>query len=346
MEKRANNFDLLRFALATLVIYSHSYALALGVGPRFAAEPFRRLSRGQITGGEIAVNGFFAISGFLILRSFQSCRNTWVYLQRRVARIYPGYLVCAAVCLVVFGPVAVSPAGRLMEPEFLARYAQGALSLQIIDSPFAFHDNPFPDTLNGSSWTILYEFWCYLFIAVAARLFLPRFRIAFPALLVMFIVVPSLQPRLGLPQWGDFVCQVPVVWDGPWPGFIAYFLSGCCCSLYDLQRLGRRSLDLAALLLIVLACAAGYGLNFVGPVAGSYLLIRLSSSRPIGQSFTRKGDYSYGLYLYAFPIQQTLVAAFHLSPLPLFFLAFPLSLGCAASSWRLIERPMLARKPN
>jgi peptidoglycan/LPS O-acetylase OafA/YrhL len=82
-----NNIDLLRLVLAALVIFSHSYPLL------HVPEPVRLATRGQRSAGELAVDGFFILSGFLIARSWQSSRGLGDYLRRRVFRIYPGFLV-------------------------------------------------------------------------------------------------------------------------------------------------------------------------------------------------------------------------------------------------------------
>ena len=83
-DSRKNNFDFLRLALAILVIYSHAFPL--GIGSELD-EPFHRLTHGQVTGGAIAVNSFFIMSGFLIAASAQRSRGVWSFLKKRLARI-------------------------------------------------------------------------------------------------------------------------------------------------------------------------------------------------------------------------------------------------------------------
>src|SRR5205085_4562125 len=99
---RANNFDALRFALAALVILSHSFPLLQRDNRH---EPLAVATGGQITGGEVAVGGFFILSGFLIAQSWDNSRGLGDYLRKRAARIYPGFLAAALVCALIAGPL-------------------------------------------------------------------------------------------------------------------------------------------------------------------------------------------------------------------------------------------------
>ena len=85
-----NNFDFVRFVLAASVILCHSYAILYGYDKFLHTEPFMVMSRQQISIGSVAVNFFFVISGFLIVKSFESSTDTFDYLKKRVLRIYPG----------------------------------------------------------------------------------------------------------------------------------------------------------------------------------------------------------------------------------------------------------------
>src|SRR5271165_6832576 len=102
-DQRQNNIDFARIVLALLVIFSHSYSLACD---NELTEPFHLLSHGRITGGRIAVDLFFIISGFLIAASYERSSSAVSYLSKRVARIYPAFIVLALVTLVVFNPLA------------------------------------------------------------------------------------------------------------------------------------------------------------------------------------------------------------------------------------------------
>src|SRR5690554_2062789 len=88
-----NNFDLLRFLLASSVIVCLCYAIFYGWDKFVLEEPFMSWSGGTISIGSAAVNFFFMISGFFIVRSFEKSANFWEYLKKRILRIYPGFIV-------------------------------------------------------------------------------------------------------------------------------------------------------------------------------------------------------------------------------------------------------------
>jgi peptidoglycan/LPS O-acetylase OafA/YrhL len=152
---RENNIDFLRFLLAGLVIFSHSYPLMWGSNER---EPVSLATGGQRTAGELAVDGFFILSGFLIARSWVSSRGLGDYLRRRVLRIYPGYLAAIAFSSLVAAPLLMDrPAAYWAEFSWREFVVQG-LNLGCYYAPGG------PE-VNGSLWSIRYEFLCYLAVA-------------------------------------------------------------------------------------------------------------------------------------------------------------------------------------
>src|SRR5262245_4236733 len=102
-ELSRNNFDVIRFALAGLVVFSHSFALLSGTD---ATEPLHRLTRGQIASGELAVDGVFILSGFLVTHSWSRTPALGKFFSKRVSRIYPGYAVITLLTALFLVPVA------------------------------------------------------------------------------------------------------------------------------------------------------------------------------------------------------------------------------------------------
>lgn len=152
-----NSFDTLRLVFAVLVILSHSYALGLGSN---GTEPLFVLTHGQITFGNVSVWAFFVISGFLIAQSWTRSPNPLRFLKRRIARIYPGFIVVALLMALFIVPVAADPATR--RPIEIGNFLLQTLRLQVFDVSPVFVHNAQPNALNGSLWSVPFEFWCYI----------------------------------------------------------------------------------------------------------------------------------------------------------------------------------------
>ena len=348
-----NNLTIVRLLLATMVILSHCFPILSGSNH---SELTMRLTRGQDSTGELAVDGFFALSGFLIVQSWLRSRSVGDYLKKRVLRIYPGFLAATLFCAFVVGPLAAANPQAFLTAVF---QQGGAFVFQTLTLNYPHLPQVFPYlTINNSLWTIRYEFWCYLLViglgAVKifdkARLFLLLLGAVFLAHTaqewMIFSHGPNADALAGYAQGrgvfllGQLDC---------WPRFLVYFLTGVAA--YQFRRSIPRSPALLAACLLPLACAAvtGRGLNMLLPVCGVYALFYVCfAPRQWGKFITNRGDFSYGLYLYAFPVQQLLhfwFPAFFSSPYRLFFAAALLTFPFAVVSWYGVERPFLRLKP-
>jgi peptidoglycan/LPS O-acetylase OafA/YrhL len=340
VEGRLNNFDVLRFALASTVLVSHSYPLTRGG----EADPLADLTNGQFDGGELAVAGFFVISGFLIAGSWSRAPRLRDYTRKRVLRIYPAFLVAWLVGVLVVGAVGyagtVAAYFRSLDvPALLANL----LVFRIPPLPDVFSDSGEPHIVNGSLWTLSIEFQCYVLLAAAGLVGLLAYRRLLLALFVLLLAFVALDSELHLTSdiapSGAFHAYLVNVFR-----LTAYFTAGTLAWLYrDRIPLRPRYAAAAALLLLV---TLPRGLDVTMPIAGGYLLL-YAAHAPAGRlaHFGRRRDLSYGVYLWAFPVQQlilywlgddvgtwTLTAV---ATVPVVALAF--------LSWHLIEAPALAR---
>ncbi len=328
-----NNFDIIRLCLAFLVIYSHSYPL-LGYEHK---EPLAVLAGQQTTFGELAVTAFFAISGFLITRSWDGSRSLQSYLKKRVCRIYPGFLVASLLCLFIVGPVGAAHRVDYWRAVHPLSFAGKLLLLQ----------PPFPRTfeslainhVNGSLWSIPWEFYCYLSIPVAALLGCTRKR---GWLLALFTVAMVL-----------LIVKIQFVPGLPFPGKIATaFMSGQVFYLYSDKIQYKRVFLIVSLVLLLFAAVASHLQLFhiFLRIFGSYVLFYIafvpSRTLAFAKSLTKGNDLSYGVYLYGWPVQQLILQAYprNLAPLSLFVLAMLGSTVLGGLSWFLVERRFLARR--
>jgi len=329
--RSANNFDLIRLVAASLVVFSHSFILTEGTDTH---EFLYRLTAGREDLGQLAVATFFVISGFLITMSYESSRSVGNYLWKRLLRVFPALLILLLLTTFVLGPIASS----LSLKEYFSQshtytYLTNVRLFRLqYDLPGLFHDNPYPNAVNGSLWTLAYEFTCYVIVAALGACGLLRKR-WFIALLFVVSLLPL--PLQSLHQ----NIQILVM-------LFSYFSAGMLAYLYfpDIKFSAKY---------IALACAA-LATSLFTPyfqtafaVFGSYLILKLAFLKvPALQAVTRNGDFSYGIYIYAFPLQQFIVQRWGtpLSWLQLFAISYLVTLIFAMLSWHFIEKPALQLK--
>jgi peptidoglycan/LPS O-acetylase OafA/YrhL len=339
-DRRLNNIDFLRLVLALLVVFSHCFRVTQA---NDTAEPFMRLTRGQTTGGTIAVDAFFILSGFLIAASYERSRSVLAFLKKRIARIYPGFLmvlVVSALFFVPFGGGRLEGEGPLGKTVLLFT---SIVRLKDIKSSGAFASNPFPYVVNASLWTVSYEFLCYLAVIVLGLTKVLRRGRVLIGLLGASIVFSLLYAHFG---WESPHSLPAVLFGYPqaWARLMPMYLAGVVFYLYRGSIRLHRCGAILSMLAIAVACLIPLGYTILFPVFGTYLLMYLAFWERLGMHrIMRFGDLSYGTYLYAFPIQQLLVQHVGLrgSPVRLFVTASPLVLAAAAVSWFFVERPAL-----
>ncbi len=329
---RNNNFHLLRLVAASAVLYSHSFPLATG---DTRTEPLRAAY--GCTFGSIAVDLFFLISGMLVTMSLVRRSSALDFAKARFFRIWPGLTVAVLLTVFVLGPIfTTAPFSSYFTAKDTARYVYLNLSLfkgVAYVLPGVFATNPWPSAINGSLWTLPSEVRCYV------------------ALLAIWLLLKPLK-RPGSLRWalaGAWVALFAgVAWslrtqsieDAP----ARLWLMFCSGAMLYLLR-DRIVLSWTALLAIavVLALAAGHGMAFgiVYCLALPYAML-CAAYLPSGAilRYNRLGDYSYGVYIYAYPVQQTLMHLWPtLGPFALFGAAMLFTLVLAVLSWHFIEKP-------
>jgi peptidoglycan/LPS O-acetylase OafA/YrhL len=321
-------FNLIRLAAAFAVLISHSFVLT--GHPEW--EPLGWFSGGQTDMGGTAVYLFFLISGFLVTRSLQRARSMADYARKRAARIMPGLVAVVLVLAFVIGPALT----RLSVPEYLA--ADGFLSF--FATIILAGDASLPGidgSIDGSLWTLRHEALCYVGLAAAgaAGLLAPR---------RMLLVAAGLLMAAGWWAKGrHLVVLQPFDIDlGYLLRFLGYFVSGVAFYVFrDRVRLDARAGIVAFVLAVFFLRFGCYHLFF--PLLGGYLVLLLGMQTGAVARLVQTRDYSYGVYLYAWPVQlaviQVLGNAASWWTATLACMAATLALGML--SWHLVERPAL-----
>ena len=320
-----NSFNLLRVLAATLVLFSHSFPMSVG---NFRTEPLSVITGGDVELGGVAVAAFFVMSGFLIALSARRVPTVLHYLWARVLRIYPALLVMLLLLTFVLGPLVTTSQNYWHNSiiwQYLSQQMQFDTTLGKL--PGVFLDNPMPGVVNGSLWSLKYEFFCYLCLGllVVLRAVDRKVLLAVTLLLLwQYFYLPQVQASLYL-------------------NLMRYFMVGALAALYRESIPWRRDVALLCLFGLLVSIVDQQTLAWL-PIFGAYPLLYLAQ-RPRFAGFAPKIDVSYGLYLYGFPVQQLLLM---LEPeLPwwgLFLLALPITTMFALASWHLIEHPALRLK--
>ena len=324
-----NNFDLLRLAAALLVLFSHAFVLT----GHPEDEPVAILLQHVTDGGGLAVGAFFVLSGFLIANSAE--RHPWRhYLRARALRIYPAFaaLILAQTLLLGAAVSSLGPAHYLATPSSWTALARALVFSPPPGLPGVFETNTLPGIVNGSLWTLRIEVLCYAATLAWALLGARRWMVALAVLAGFAALAAAHAAGAGLRIVSVLDC-------------LLFFATGTALWSWR-ERIPLRWWGAAALLALFAAGSATPAAQYLWHLALPYLVLRLGLSRPVLAGFMRRlGDISYGAYLYAFPVQQTLVSFVPgLHPLGLAALATPVTLLLALASRRLIELPALSLK--
>lgn len=332
MQRPYDNFAVLRLALALAVVVSHAFSVTTG---DLHGEPLT-VSTG-FTLGEHAVNGFFAISGFLVTMSYDR-RGPRDYLVARTLRIAPGLVVATLATGLLLGAALTS---LPLADYFTDRSLWGFISATLTNFksntalPGVFTDNPFRFPM-GTVWTLKYEVLCYAGVLVLGWCGILRHRLAGAGLvLVLFVATMGLDLLHPDASKGmQTALRLPLI-----------FATGGLIYLYRDQM--RVSAALLAGLVVATWLADGTflyrALLFVTEAYGViWLALAPGLAHP---KLEPRADLSYGTYLYGWPVQQALHALFPaVAALPLLVPSLALTLAVAALSWFLVEKPALALK--
>ena len=334
-----NNFDLVRLVLASSVLLAHGLTLA---GER-ALAPL-----GEFFSADLAVKGFFVVSGYLVTMSCVSSASVRDYASKRVRRIYPAYFAIVVLCFA---------AGLLLTSAPLGAYLRGGLGYLAANLAFlnflspllpgVFAANPYSE-VNGPLWTLKIEVMFYAIVPALVFLF-RRYGAAatiaalFAGSILYAARLGDLHDSTGRALWLELQRQLP--------GQLGYFLAGMALYWYRAPLFRRWpaliALAVAAYLLLRLGNEAAtlYVKFALEPVAIGIAVIYVACGLPYLGNFARFGDLSYGIYIIHFPVIQAAVAAgwFARDPWAAFFGCVGATVALAFASWHLVEKPFLKR---
>ncbi|HEY3438905.1 MAG TPA: acyltransferase [Actinotalea sp.] len=336
LDPRRNGLNLVRLILAYMVLVAHGWYLSGdGVGPHYGGENI----------GGWAVYGFFAISGYLITGS-RLTKSLGEYIVHRIARIFPAFLICLVVTAFVFAPLGYWDAhhsldGFLTTATSPLQYVIGNATLRMNAYDVAGTPStvPYLGAWDGSLWSLYYEFMCYVVVAALACIgFVKR------------------SPwGLGIALAISIALQAKIAWLGPYIQgnidmvflirLLPFFLAGGLLYMIRDRLVLTWPAAVVALgvALLLVKVVDGYGAQLASPLL-AYFILWFGAALPC-PDLIRKNDISYGIYIYAFPVQQVLalgpVESWNLGLYDL--IAALMTAPLAIASWIIVERPVMRR---
>ncbi len=333
-----NNFDFLRIVFAIFVIISHSFVLSGSVSLDWLAQ----ISNNQTSFSNIGVAGFFALSGYLVMQSLSRSTTLTEYFLKRFLRIYPALIVLLIVT-VVLAPFVYN--GSLLNYlGNMSTWTYVPFNLSLFKMQYAingvFENNPFKSVINGSLCTLPYEMLFY--VLLASLYFFKNKATRISILSIVFcsamLVKIFLHPYFISHGYPFFMRRI-VDYSG---GFIV----GALLALFKIEKINYKGfLIIGSIVVWIISIQFNFYFwtqYFVLPL--TVILIGTSSIPILRNAKSKIGDLSYGVYIYAFPVQQTLMHFFKLSYLPLMLWGTIVTLPFAFLSWHLVEKKALGLK--
>lgn len=346
-EGRDNNFNLIRVLAALAVLITHSFSLATGSGH---AEPLRT-SLG-ITIGDIAVDVFFITSGFLVTASLLKRRSTIEFVWARVLRIYPALWVMLLITAFIICPLlsTESASSFFSSAVFVGYIAKAATLIFGVNYylPGVFESNPWKGAVNGSLWTMPYELRMYAILAATWVIYklAGSYRVkAFKATVLSIFIFSGTYIVLGY-----FKNSLPSTFElhitYRFQGLTFMFFTGALFFIFR-EKIRLSPNFFRAMMVILLISALNKHVFYVIYLLTiAYILFYLVYI-PGGaiRNYNKMGDYSYGIYIYAFPVQQVVM---HFIPgssvYQLALFSGFATLLLAILSWHFIEKHALREK--
>ena len=333
-ERNSNNFDFLRVLAATLICFGHSFALP----GKLSQTPVIRIGEFVISPLSAALSIFFAISGFLIARSAVNSSSVINYLWKRFLRIQPllvVFCVAAVFILCLYSNLPASAYFRDPKTWSFFRNIIPVFGFQA-NLPGVFYQCPDVPAINGGLWSLVLEERMYLLViplVLLAKLKKTRWFLIIPLSLAAIVFV--FEKILHTP--------LPIHDASYYYGFT--FLVGS--SLYVLNFTGKLPILILSLTIGILGIwLSGEFASFLTILLFPIIIISFALLKTPLSGLAKYGDFTYGIYLFSYPVQQMIIAGSReqINPYFLFFISFAISLLLAFISWHFVEKQFLKLK--
>jgi peptidoglycan/LPS O-acetylase OafA/YrhL len=341
-DSRDNNFNLIRFIAASLVLFGHCYPLS-GI----SQEP---LSQYGISLGHLSVDVFFITSGFLVTRSLVIRQDLISFAMARILRIFPALIVAVLFSVFVVGLYFTTlPAQEYLTHSAIYTYLFNNTTLVLQPTafalPYVFDTNPYKQSVNGSLWTLPWEMNMYVLLAMLGSLvFIKPSFFSLRVFKWILVGIVGISFPLYVVNYIGLFSTIPFFTMGT--HFLTTFFMGAILFVFqDRIYLSKRLFGICLLLIFYTASYKSIFFPVYNLVLGYIVLYLAYVPNGFIRNFNKLGDYSYGVYIYAFPIQQSIIALIpNISVMTFFVYSFSITLIFAIFSWHFIEKPALKLK--
>jgi peptidoglycan/LPS O-acetylase OafA/YrhL len=317
----------MRLVLSSLVVWTHTINVVLGADAVSAfwsgpARPPLAMILGM----------FFALSGFLVAGSLERCRTMVSFLGLRLVRLVPALAVDTIIAALILGPLftVLSLQAYFSSPVFW-KYFLNIIGHIQFHLPGVFELNP-RDRVNGQLWTLPYELKCYFALTLMAIVGVVRYRWLF------LLVTLSLLIYLQISAFAAPALTGRATLDGS--SLVMCFLLGVCAYILRDRVVLSAPLCLASFA-IAFALLSADRLDYMALIPIVYVTVYLGLLNPHRLKIVSSGDYSYGIFLYGWPIQQAVYVLLGANPWLNLLVSYPIVVALAVASWFFVEKPAL-----
>ncbi len=329
---RTTGFDYLRIILATAVVAGHTIDVSYGL--RYANLIENTFLLRPFTAVILAM--FFALSGFLVAGSLERSRTLVSFMGLRCIRLVPALAFETVLVALFLGPLLTTFAlGQYFSDPLFARYFLNILGDIQYALPGMFAENPWAGTVNGQLWTLPFELLCYVSLFVLALFRMHQKRELFLGFVVGINVLLAANYMLFGPWNPSPVLSGNVL--------LLSFLYGVAIYLYRDKLFHTKAFGILAAVLCF-ALLVNSATDYLVPAVAAYLTVYVGLLRPKLNAFLKSGDYSYGIFLYGFPIQQAVAQVLGPAGHHWYWnlvISLPVTFAVAMVSWHAVEKPAL-----
>ena len=291
---RSSNLNFIKFVAAILVIYSHSFYICLGQGH---SDLVSSLTNGYISFGAISVSLFLFVSGLLVTKSLLKSKSAKQYFVGRIVRIFPLLIIVVMATAFILGLFVTDlPTLEYLSNLKTYRYLSYILLIPSYFLPGVFTSNP-TNVVNGPLWTIVLEMICYVLLFIMFKLNFLKKKNTF------LIILGCITGSLFLILLNLFKVNFYSDYLRP----IILFFEGTLCYIYRDKIKLNSYLFVFMFLLGVISISLIVLPDIALLICLPYIVLYLSYiQKQCIKILSVLGEYSYGIYLVAYPIQQTL----------------------------------------